>query len=126
MSQIATRPAPTAPSTQPSAPARRPWYLDPLWQLFVAAGGYIVYSLSVGAVHWAGADHARYTAAVQNAMYIVDFEKLIGIFHEQALQDALAGNGALMQFFNAVYMWAHLPLIILLAVWLYVRHRPDF
>ena len=126
MSQIATRPpAVTAPS-QPSAPARRPWYLDPLWQLFVAAGGYIVYSLSVGAVHWAGADRARYTAAVRNAGHIVDFEKLTGIFHERALQQALAGNGALMQFFNAVYMWAHLPLIILLAVWLYVRHRPDF
>ena len=129
MSQLFDRPATTAPASPASrerAAPRRRWYLDPLWQLFVAAAGYMVYSVSVGAVHWAGADHARLTAAIQNARQVVDLEKLLGVFHESALQQALAGNGALMQFFNAVYMWAHLPLIIAIAVWLYVRHPGDF
>lgn len=122
MSQVITRgPAPAPPSAQPTR-----WYLDPLWQLMVVAVGYLVYSVSVGAVQFAGATHARQIAAMQNAAHIVDFEKLLGIFHEQALQQALAGNDALMQFFNAVYMWAHLPLIIVIAIWLYVRHRDDF
>ena len=127
MSQVATRPPASGarPPVPTSAPRRR-WYLDPLWQLFVVAVGYIVYSLSVGAVHWAGVEQSRYSAAVHNAQRIVDFERLIGLFHERGMQQALTGNAALMQFFNAVYMWAHLPLIIVLAVWLYVRHRPDF
>jgi membrane-associated phospholipid phosphatase len=128
MSQVVSRPpAPSPPEPVGDSALRRGrWYADPLWQLFVAFVGYMVYSVSVGAVHWAGADQARLSAAIRNAGHIVDFEKLIGIFHEQALQSALTGNDAVMQFFNAVYMWAHLPLIIAIAVWLYVRHSGDF
>jgi hypothetical protein len=111
-----------------AAPRRapRPWWTDPLWQLFVATCGYVVYSLSVGAVQWAGAAHARESLAIQNAWHVIDFERLLGIFRERDLQSLIIGNDAAMQFFNGVYMWAHLPLIILLAVWLYVFHRPHF
>lgn len=118
------RPLPTVAEPQ-TAHRSRP-YLDALWQLVVAAGGYIVYSLSVGAVHWAGAEAARRSAALANASHIVACERALGLFHERAWQDVLAANAASMQFFNAVYMWGHLPLIAVLAVWLYVRHRPDF
>lgn len=99
---------------------------DALWQLVVAAGGYIVYSLSVGAVQWAGAERARASLAVADARHIVDFERLLGIFREHQLQSLIINSDFWMQFFNAVYMWAHLPLIIVLAVWLYVRHRAHF
>jgi membrane-associated phospholipid phosphatase len=118
------RPLPTVAEPQ-TAHRPRP-YLDALWQLFVAAGGYIVYSLSVGAVHWAGAEAARRHAALANAVRVVDLERALQLFHERAWQSVLAANAASMQFFNAVYMWGHLPLIAVLAIWLYVRHRADF
>jgi membrane-associated phospholipid phosphatase len=101
-------------------------YRDALWQLVVAAGGYIVYSLSVGAVQWAGAERSRAALAVADARHVVDLEKLLGIFREHQLQSLIIDSGFWMQFFNAVYMWAHLPLIIALAVWLYWRHREHF
>ncbi|HLZ71673.1 MAG TPA: phosphatase PAP2 family protein [Dehalococcoidia bacterium] len=109
-----------------AAALSRPWYFDALWQLVVAAGGYIVYSLSVGAVQWAGAEQARHALALANARHVIDFEQALGIFRERQLQSLIIDNDALMQIFNAIYMWAHLPLIILLAVWLYWRHRPHF
>jgi membrane-associated phospholipid phosphatase len=110
----------------PPAARTRPWYFDALWQLVVAAGGYIVYSLSVGAVEWAGAEHARYSLALADARHLIDFERLLGIFRERQLQSLIIDNDALMQIFNAIYMWAHLPLIIALAIWLYWRHREHF
>jgi membrane-associated phospholipid phosphatase len=102
------------------------WWPDALWQLFVATCGYVVYSVSVGAVHWLGAEQARKSLAIADAWHVIDFERLLGLFHEGALQSWIIGNDALMQFFNGVYMWAHLPLIIALAVWLYAFHRRDF
>ncbi len=110
----------------PPAARSRPWYFDALWQLVVAAGGYIVYSLSVGAVQWAGAEQARSSLALADARHVIDFERLLGIFRERQLQSLIIDNDALMQIFNAIYMWAHLPLIIALAVWLYWRHREHF
>lgn len=108
------------------SPRSRPWQIDALWQLFVAAGGYIAYSLSVGAVQWAGAIKARESIAVANARHIIDLERTLGIFDERHLQSLIVDNDLLMQVFNAIYMWAHLPLIIAIAVWLYVRHRAHF
>jgi membrane-associated phospholipid phosphatase len=116
------------PQEQASA-AQRPrgrWWPDALWQLFVATCGYVVYSVSVGAVHWLGAEQVRKSLAIADASHVIDLEELLRLFHEGALQSLIIGNDALMQFFNAVYMWAHLPLIIVLAVWLYALHRPEF
>ncbi len=107
-------------------PKGNPWYRDALWQLFVATCGYIVYSISVGAVQWAGATKGRESAAILNANYVIDLERWLGVFVEHRLQSLVVDNNILMQAFNAVYMWAHLPLIIAIAVWLYVRHRPHF
>ncbi len=110
---------------QATAP-RTPWYRDALWQLFIATCGYVVYSVSVGAVQWLGVNKARESMAIANAGHIIDLERIAGIFREQRLQSLIVDNDALMQIFNAIYMWAHLPLIILIAVWLYWRHRPHF
>ncbi len=103
-----------------------PWYRDALWQLFVATCGYVIYSLSVGAVQWLGATKARESLAIADATHIIDLEKLLGIFREHQLQSLIIDNDVVMQIFNAIYMWAHLPLIILIAIWLYWRHRPHF
>ncbi len=102
------------------------WYRDALWQLFVAGCGYVVYSLSVGAVQWLGATRTREAAALHNAQRLIDLERALQIFREHQLQALIIHNDALMQIFNGIYMWAHLPLIIAIAIWLYVRHRPHF
>ncbi len=118
----------TVPETlaQTEPPRRERWYLDALWQLFVAACGYVVYSLSVGAVQWMGAGRSRAALALADAHRVVDFERALGLFSEHRLQSLIINSDFWMQLFNAIYMWAHLPLIIALAVWLYARHRPHF
>lgn len=123
---VSTFARPAEPGSEQERRRSRFSYRDALWQLVVAAGGYIVYSVSVGAVQWAGAERARASLAVADARHIVDLEELLGIFREHQLQSLIIDSGFWMQFFNAVYMWAHLPLIIALAVWLYWRHRPHF
>jgi hypothetical protein len=113
--------------TAPGPATRRSFsYRDALWQLVVAAGGYVVYSLSVGAVQWMGATRARESLALADARHVVDLERALGVFNEHRLQSAIVNSDFWMQFFNAVYMWAHLPLIVVLAVWLYWRHREHF
>src|SRR5262249_8928296 len=71
------------------------WWTDALWQLFVATCGYVVYSLSVGAVQWTGATKARESLAIQNAWHVVDFERLLGFFREHDLQSLIIHNEAL-------------------------------
>src|SRR5579871_4896000 len=83
----------------------RDWRLDALWQLFVAASGYIVYSLSVGAVQWLGATKARASLAIADGHHVIDLEKLLHIFREQDLQSLIIGSNFWMQVFNAIYMW---------------------
>lgn len=89
-------------------------------ELMVAAIGYIVYSLSCGAVH------QHQALAFQNAASVVSFERRLGILHEQQLQAMILPHSWLVQAFNAVYMWGHLPLIIALAVWLFIYHRRHY
>lgn len=115
-----------ARSPKAGAVRRSRWYFDALWQLFVATCGYIVYSVSVGAVNWLGATKAREQLAFQNAHHVIDLERAARLFSEQRLQALIVRSDFWMQVFNAVYMWAHLPLIIMLAIWLYVRHRAHF
>ncbi|MHB8573759.1 MAG: phosphatase PAP2 family protein [Dehalococcoidia bacterium] len=124
--QTVTASQPAARSARSLPLMARDWRVDALWQLLVAASGYIVYSLSVGAVQWLGATKAREALAIADARHMVDLEKLFGVFREHDLQSLIIGSDFWMQVFNAIYMWAHLPLIIALAVWLYARHRPDF
>jgi len=121
----ATRELPTP--IERTVSRRLPWWRsDAFWQLFVATCGYVVYSISVGAVQWLGAERARQGLALRNAARVVDLERTLGIFSERRLQSTIIDSKLLMQSFNAVYMWAHLPLIIAIALWLYIRHRPHF
>ena len=91
-----------------------------LAELFVASVGYIIYSLSTGAVR------QRQALAFQNANDVVEFERRTGLFHEQALQGLVLPHLWLLQALNAVYMWGHLPLIIVVATWLFCLHRQQY
>jgi membrane-associated phospholipid phosphatase len=91
-----------------------------LIELLVAAAGYLIYSLSCGAVH------QHQALAFQNAGRVVHFEQSAGLFFERRLQAPLLPHAWLLQTFNAIYMWGHLPLVIVVAVWLFAFHRPQY
>lgn len=102
-------------------PARRPRLLwRALAELAVAALGYVAYSLSTGAVH------GHQALAYRNAARVTDFEQALHLLHERGLQALVLPHMWLVQVFNAVYMWGHLPLIIVVAVWLFLFHRRPY
>ncbi len=100
--------------------AHRHFALVALMELVVAGAGYLIYSLSCGAVH------QHQALAYRNAARIVHFERTFGLFVEQRLQSPVLPHTWLLQAFNAIYMWGHLPLVIAVAVWLFAFHRPQY
>ena len=57
---------------------------------------------------------------------IVEFERSLGIFWEVELQQAVLNYDWLVQGLNAFYLYGHLPVIGILAVWMYFWHRPQY
>jgi membrane-associated phospholipid phosphatase len=82
--------------------------------------GYLIYSQ----VRGLAADRA--TDALQNALWIVDFERHLGLFKELSLQQRILGHGDLIEPFNLIYFYGLFPLIIPTAIWLYVKQRPTY
>jgi membrane-associated phospholipid phosphatase len=62
--------------------------------------------------------------AVDNALRVIDVERLLGLPYGQRLQDALLQFPGSETAMNVVYIWAHWPVIFLVACWLFAaRHR---
>jgi hypothetical protein len=59
--------------------------------------------------------------AVANAEKVVEFERVIGMFHEPAMQNAILDDRWIVNLMNWMYVWGHWPLIILVAAWLYLN-----
>src|SRR5581483_188192 len=99
------------------------WLVELPRQMAVIAAGGAAYGLNYLAISHllAGDDWRR--LAIEHARQIIVLERTLHIANEPALfhlaqAHRLAGLAA-----NGVYLWLHLPLIALLAVWLYARHR---
>jgi len=73
-----------------------------------------------------GAVHGQAGTAFDNASRLIHIEKQLGIFHEAFLQQLVLPRSWLIDFFNYLYIWGHLPVIVAVAVWLYVRHRENY
>ena len=100
------------------APSRWPRLLRlGIVELIVATIGYVVYSLSTGAAY------GHEALAFRNAGRLIDLERWLGILHERQLQRLILTHRWLVQGFNAIYIWGHLPLIIVVIVWLFAFHR---
>jgi membrane-associated phospholipid phosphatase len=91
-----------------------------LAELAIAALGYLVYSLTCGAVR------GHQAIAFINAQRVISFERSLGLLIERQLQTPILAHGWLLQTFNAIYMLGHLPLVIAVALWLYVYHRSQY
>jgi len=70
------------------------------------------------------ADRGVTNRAYSNARHLVDWEKTLRIFHEQAMQEALLAAHWFIKLMNIVYGTLHFVITASLLVWLYRRrHR---
>ena len=83
-------------------------------------------------VVYLGYRHVRHLArdqadqAFENARRVVEIERRLHLFTEQAVQQAFMHNDALMWLLNHYYARVHFPLTIIFLVWLVVRHRDAY
>ncbi len=89
-------------------------------ELLFIVPAYILYQFVRGAVH------GKADAAFDNAAYVIRIEQRLGIFHEASLQQWILPRAWIVDFFNYLYIWGHLPVIIAVALWLYTRHRDNY
>jgi hypothetical protein len=64
--------------------------------------------------------------AMSNAEHVIDFERALGIFSEQAVQSWALGSQTLIDFLNRYYVAVHFPLTIAFLVWAYIRHQQAY
>lgn len=73
-----------------------------------------------------GLSHERVPLAFDHANRLIDLEKALGIFWEADLQDQVLSYQWLVDALNAMYLYGHLPIVLVVAVWLYLWHRPQY
>lgn len=78
---------------------------------------YVLYQLVRGTVD------GRTSEAFQRATTLVDVEQALGIFWEAELQSLILTVDIAVRLVNTVYVWGHLPLIIIVAIWIFAFHR---
>lgn len=82
-----------------------------LYEVALIASVYVLYTIIR-----AFAD-GRDTEAIARGMEVVAFEQTLGIYHEQSLQSLLLNFPPLLNVLNFMYTSAHLPPLLLFAVW---------
>ncbi len=86
-------------------------------EVLIIAGCLLLYFLVRGAV----VDRPR--AAFDHAASLIRLEQRLHIFWEPAWQQAARESVVQVRLWNAVYFWGHGPVIAVVAIWLYRRHR---
>ncbi len=64
--------------------------------------------------------------AVDRAVWIVDAQAWLHLPSELGWQQAIIDHPAIVQFANLYYAIAHVPAVIIVLLWLFVRHRDDY
>ena len=86
-------------------------------EVFVVALAYFLYYV----VRSQAADNTL--GAFKNAKQVINFEQQLGLFEEIAIQTATLSHDAVMHLSNSVYFYSHWPVVIVAAVWLFLK-RP--
>lgn len=114
-------------TTQLQGALRRKWLpeagpLRLLLEVLIIVPAYALYQLVRGLVDstFAGAE------AFRRAQTLIHFETRLGIFWEAELQALILTKEALIDLFNLVYVWGHLPFIIVVAILLYMWRRERY
>ena len=92
-----------------------------IFEVLLIGVAYVAYQLVRGVV-----EGGRVEAAFANANALIRFERSVGIFWEVQLQGLILSNAFLIDFFNWIYIWGHLPVIGVLAIWIYLFRRGVF
>jgi hypothetical protein len=121
--RVATAPSPLAVAF-PKPGSRLATWVERYWRvvfeiLFIVPA-YTAYQFVRGNV---GGDAG---AAFDNASRLIHVERQLGIFHEAFLQQLILPKEWMVDLFNYVYIYGHLPVIIAVAIWLYVNHRHNY
>lgn len=69
-----------------------------------------------------GATEAAYGEALRHAQALVDLERMLGLYWEPALQEALAASPRVRAVLNAIYIYGHWPVIVVSLIWLARSH----
>ncbi len=79
-------------------------------------------------VYWLirGAIPDRTADAFARANQIIHFEQKLHFFWETGWQEHILGNAVLVQIANDIYLWGHLPILILAGIWLYAKSRAHY
>lgn len=65
-----------------------------------------------------GLTESGFDRATNNADLVIRLEKWLGLYREDAIQDAIANHDWLVNLANWVYIWGHWPVIITVGAWL--------
>lgn len=104
----------------------------PLWRSDLArhcapivAGG-AIYALNYALIEHVYSPARSAHLATVNAEAILRLERLLHVFSEAQVQRFALTHAWAGWALDLTYIWLHLPLIVALAIWLYVRHRTVF
>ncbi len=92
-----------------------------LFEVVLIGVAYVAYQLVRGVV-----EGGRVDVAFSNASALIDVERWLGIFWEPQLQGLIINNAFLIDFFNWIYIWGHLPVIGVLAIGMFLFRRDAF
>lgn len=114
----ALAPAPTVPAEVTTHTTTRKVHRGWLRETALVIAFYYVYQ-TIRSL----ADQGVTNRAYSNARLLVDWEKSLRIFHEQAMQEALLGAHWFIKVMNIVYGTLHFVITAGLLVWLYRRRH---
>jgi hypothetical protein len=91
-----------------------------LWDLAVMGAAFALY-------YWVrGLVEGRATEAFSRSIGIAQVERALGLFWEKELQALVMSSRFLVEAANAIYVYAHFPLIVAVGLWLFFWHRPVY
>ncbi|MCH8815125.1 MAG: phosphatase PAP2 family protein [Chloroflexi bacterium] len=73
-----------------------------------------------------GITQTQVDEAVQRGINLISIERSLGVFWEVEMQSWILPYDWLVKVLNNFYLFGHLPVIGVLAVWLYFWHRPQY
>ncbi len=89
-------------------------------EALIIVPAYVLYQLVRGTVD------GRTAEAFHRAAALVSIERTLGIFWEPELQGLILTWDIAVRLVNTVYVWGHLPVIILVAIWLIAFHNQRY
>ncbi|MBA4179813.1 MAG: hypothetical protein C0506_04420 [Anaerolinea sp.] len=91
-----------------------------LHELVVVVSAFLVYFLIRGSVV------GRAGEAMVRGFNVIELEQQLRIYWELEMQSWILDHYWLIKTMNWIYFWGHMPLVIVIALWLYVGHRDTY